>query len=145
MKPEVTIKDLDVLLYDCMATKELHKEMKEKAGAIWHSYEEQYSKIIAILENEDRDSYRSDDVSFSYKIVEGYKVPKDSESRELFFQYLKDREVYENLVTVNSRSLNSFAQQESELQEQQGNYDFQIPGIIKSEGYHSPNIKRIRK
>ena len=37
------------------------------------------------------------------------------------------------MITVNSRTLNSYAKQEEELAEEEGDFDFQIPGLEKSE------------
>jgi len=144
MNTEIKVKELDEMLEECMTLKEEHKKIKDESAKVWHKYEQKYAEIIAILENEERDSYRSDDVSFSYKVVESFKTPKETDQRELFFQYLKDRNAYDNLITVNSRSLNSFAQQELEMQELEGNYGFAIPGITKGEPYFSPSIKRLK-
>lgn len=57
------------------------------------------------------------------------QVPKSSEDREAFFDYLKERGVFEQMITVHSNTLNSFYQGEYEQAVAEGNLSFKIPGI----------------
>jgi hypothetical protein len=59
------------------------------------------------------------------------KTPKNNAERELFFEYLKEKGVYEDLRTVNSQSLNAFYKSELELALGRGELDFSIPGITE--------------
>lgn len=59
------------------------------------------------------------------------KTPKSNAERELFFEYLREKGVYEDLRTVNSQSLNAFYKSELELALGRGELDFSIPGITE--------------
>ncbi len=88
------------------------------------------SQIIAELEDNEMERIDTDLGTFSYRYRSNFQVPKDDESRKAFFAYLKDKGVYEQLITVNSRTLNSWAVQEEQNSEE---LDFQIPGLKKSD------------
>jgi hypothetical protein len=64
---------------------------------------------------------------------EGFRVPKDLESKKMFFAYLENKGVFDELISVNSNTLNSWAQAEIDAAEEAGNFDFQLPGLEKSE------------
>lgn len=56
-------------------------------------------------------------------------VPKDPDQRDAFFRFLKERKIFENLVTVNHQTLNSFYKAEIEQAIEEGNHEFKIPGL----------------
>lgn len=58
-----------------------------------------------------------------------YRVPKEPEKRKAFFDYLKSREIFENLITVNHATLNSFAKEHFEAAKARGDMFDQIPGL----------------
>ena len=57
------------------------------------------------------------------------KQPSSPMDKELFFGFLKDRGVFEEMVSVHSRTLNAFYKQEMEAAKLEGNFEFEIPGI----------------
>lgn len=56
-------------------------------------------------------------------------VPKDGEARDAFFGYLKSRGIFEELITVNSQTLNAFYKRCLDEAVEKGNPDFKVPGI----------------
>ena len=58
-----------------------------------------------------------------------YKVPKTLEEREAFFGHLKEKGLFEDMITVHSQTLNSWAKRELEVAAEMGADDFQIPGL----------------
>jgi len=58
-----------------------------------------------------------------------WRVPKDNVSRHHFFSYLKSRGVFDELITVNSNTMNAFCKQEIEAKKEEGDFDFVIPGV----------------
>jgi len=55
--------------------------------------------------------------------------PQDPASKKLFTDYLKMKGDYEDLVSVNSQRLNSYAKQEILASKE---LDFQVPGLSKT-------------
>jgi hypothetical protein len=106
---------------------ELNAQLKQVSEAL----QEIEKDTAHFLENEGLERYVGKEGTFMWRHVSSYKVPKDTESRREFFDYLKEKGLYENLITVNSATLNAFARAEEE--EHGDELDFQIPGIEKNE------------
>jgi len=66
------------------------------------------------------------------------QVPKTLEDKLKLFEWIeknKGRDVLDNYLTINSRSLNSFYKAEYEIAKEEGNMNFAIAGIGKPEAY----------
>jgi len=133
VRTDIGIKEIEDRISLCVALKEKHGELEKEKAKIWHQLEEVQLKLGMDLEALGMREVKTSVGNFSFKDVQSYKVPKDDESRELFFKYLREKGVFNNLITVNSMTLNSFANQEEELALEEGNFDFQIPGIARGE------------
>jgi hypothetical protein len=55
------------------------------------------------------------------------KTPKDPDQKKAFFDYLKSKGIFEDLVSVNHQTLNAFYKTEREQAE--GDANFAIPGL----------------
>lgn len=71
-----------------------------------------------------------------------WKVPKDEDRREAFFNYLKQKQIFESMVTVPSATLNSFAKKELEAAVEEGNVDFEVPGLGEPTSYHVLGMRK---
>ena len=69
----------------------------------------------------------------------------DDIAREKFFNYLKGKGVFEQMITINSRTLNAFAKVELETANEEGVLDFQIPGLTKSDPVFVAKMTGVRK
>lgn len=72
------------------------------------------------------------DSSFGKIVIQkrfSVRQPKDPEEREKFFNYLREKGLFEDMVSVNSMTLNAYYKQELETARQEGNFDFAIPGL----------------
>lgn len=60
-----------------------------------------------------------------------FKVPSDEESRNAFFEKLKEMGVFDGMITVNSNTMNSFLKEEYKLAEARGEdmVVYKFPGI----------------
>lgn len=76
------------------------KEINEKIGKI----DDSINKILRAA-NLDKFSHPRGTIILEDK--ESVKVPQDPESRELFFDWLRDEGLYDQYITVNSQSINS--------------------------------------
>ena len=87
------------------------------------------SKMLGALEEADLMRFDAHDVMFLVSNKTSAKTPKSPEEKELFFNYLREQGVYEDMITVNSATLNSYVKTEEALATERGELDFQIPGI----------------
>jgi len=133
MCDQITVKDLERAIEIAFELKKQHAEEKAVASATYAALESQKQTVIGMLETLGKTSYKSDNGTFSYKEEYSYRVPKDLASRDLFFKHLRDKGIFEEMITVNSRTLNSWAKLEEIAAEKEGNIDYQVPGIEKSE------------
>lgn len=66
--------------------------------------------------------------SLSMQNMFSVKVPAGDRKAE-FFEFLKEKGIFEDLATVHSATLNSWYSQEMAAAIEDGNYDFKVPGI----------------
>ena len=103
-----------------------HEAEKKRLSGEVRGLEEQ---IIAYLESLSKTKHNTARGLFYIKTRTTYATPKDPESRKAFFDYLKSRDVFDDLITVNSQTLNAFAKQELEVAIENEHDDFEMPGL----------------
>lgn len=106
--------------------KEAAADVAKEASAAFETYRQQ---MAAMLQAAGIDSLEHDGHRLYIRTRTSVRVPKTAEDRKAFFDYLKSRNVYEQMITVNSQTLNAFYQGEYEVAQDTGNQDFKIPGI----------------
>lgn len=100
-------------------------------------------EMINILETLEIDSIKAH--GFNFYIEEKYsvKTPKTLEEKKALFDYLKQQGMYDEMVSVNSQTLNSYYKAMSDQAEGQGILDFQMPGIEPPTSYKQLKMRRI--
>jgi len=126
------LKELDARMEELMSLKLAYDNLKQKSGEIYATMEQKKQELASILEDHGRDSYKSPAGTFNFKYIENYRVPKDEESRQKFFGYLRERGILDDMMTVNSATLNAWAKTE----------EGDIPGITKSEPYIKASVRK---
>jgi hypothetical protein len=90
------------------------------------------SKVIACMDEYDMDKFAVAGHGTLFKQNRfTVTVPKDGSEREAFFGHLRQRGIFDELITVNSQTLNSWYKREMEAALEQGNPDFTVPGIAE--------------
>ena len=100
--------------------------LKNKATEVMDMFE---SKVMSIMQAFQKTSYRS-----SYGLLVrserwSWKTPKSDEDKEAFYGYLKEKGLFDTMISVNSQTLNSFAKKELDVAKEAGDIDFAIPGM----------------
>lgn len=87
-------------------------------------------KMLLIMEETDRDKIHVKGHGTLY-IMNRFTVqtPKSLEDKRALFHYLSDKGIFDEMVSVNSQTLNSFYKTEMEQAIAEGNVDFKIPGV----------------
>jgi hypothetical protein len=130
---EITVNELEAKIEEAFKQREIYEEAKAKSNEEYAKLQTVQDTIKGMLENLEMDSYKGKAGTFSYNMVESFRVPKDLENRKLFFDFLKEKGVYETMISVNSKTLNAFAKEELRAAEDSGELDFTIPGLEKTD------------
>lgn len=86
------------------------------------------NKVIEILEKLDKTSYQSKVGRVGITARTSVKLPATPEDKQKFFDYLREKGLFENMITVHSATLNSYYKAEFNSAMEKGE-DFDIPGI----------------
>jgi hypothetical protein len=72
-------------------------------------------------------------------------MPATDEAKQAFFNYLRERGLFEKYATVHSQSLNAFYFAEKDAALAEGNLEFEIPGITKETEFEALGFTKPRK
>lgn len=120
MKAQVAL--IDKLRREEDEVRKIHKNATSKT-------EEAEARMLAMLEASNLKNFRSDDGLVSVGYRTSVRTPKTPEDRKALFDYLQKIGVYDQMITVNSQTLNSFYKEELEKAKEAGADDFEIPGL----------------
>lgn len=126
---EVTVSSLDKLCEEYAEMRLLLDEKKQEIKAKTEELEAIETKIIEALTQSGKNSWDSRAGKVVIQTRYTVAVPKTPEERKKFFDYLKEKGDFDNLITVNSQSLNAYNKQEMEHALENGDVNFKIPGL----------------
>jgi hypothetical protein len=86
-------------------------------------------ELISSLEASGLDSFKGSQGNYSVINRMSVKVPASPEEKAEFFNWLREKGLFEAYATVNSQSLNKLYRESIEEAAEQGVADFKIPGI----------------
>jgi len=132
-KDKITVAVLDQAVVNCFIRRAEHVAQKKYTTEIWNEVEEIQTAVGVMYEKLDIKKHSSKLGTLSMSLVEGYALPKDDESREQFFAYMKERGVFNTMITVNAATLNTFVKDEVEMKETEGEFDFVPDGIMRKD------------
>lgn len=136
---EITVKQLNEEIGKCFILKAEYVTANNEKSLAHKALDEQQKKCIDLLTELELTSHKSPHGTFSYNIRESFRVPQNPESRDEFFNFLKEKGVYENLISVNSSTLNTWAKAEIEASDE---LDYQIPGLEKSPATFKASMRK---
>ena len=128
-----TIGQLDELCNKYSEQRRTTEEIKAKLSAANAVEGELEAKIIAVLNEFGKHNWKTENGAFSISNRFSVKTPKELESKLQFFDYLKSKGCFEEMVNINSQTLQGFYRSEMESALERGEVDFRMPGI----GEHS--------
>lgn len=114
---EASAVTVEQLKLKCERAFELRGEVdmkKTELSAIQKSLDELENEIVAVLEELGLKSFKSTSGTIETRVRQSVKVPQ-GDGRQEFFNYLKDRGLFDSLITVNSQTLNAWYKQEAEI------------------------------
>ena len=87
------------------------------------------SKMMLTLEEAGKHDYHAECGTVYITERVSVKVPKDLDEKRKLFGYLREKGIFEELVSVNSQTLNAYYKAERKLAEEAGNPFFELPGV----------------
>lgn len=145
MDQEITVTQLDALCKEmadqratCAHYDSLLTEENKKLAAM-------EAKAVEYLDALGRKNFQTPHGTFGIKENWRVNLPDSPENWEKLFQYFRDRECFEGMITVNSNKLNSFYKQEEEIAiEENRAMEFAIPGLQPAKLYKSMSFRKAK-
>lgn len=111
---------------------ELSANLKE-TGKIVKKLEERESELKRIItewaDRVDLEEIKLENIRVKRSNESSISLIKEREEKESFYEYLKSKDLFYDLLTVNSQTLNSWYKKEEEIALENGVLEFQIPGV----------------
>ena len=126
----------------CFQIRKEYLEEKKRVSKIYEQLHLLEDVIIEHLETMGLSKFVSPSGTFTYKFRHSYKMPDDLNEKQKFFKYLREKNIYDEMISVNSNKLNAWARSEEEGSPE---LDFQIPGLIKSDPVKVASLLTSRK
>jgi len=130
---DVTLKELTFLCKMMKGYRESKKEAEDKVKEITKRLRDVEHKVLNYLEEYGMKNFSSEYGTVIRSKRYSVRQPQTPENREAFFGYLKEQGVFDELISVNSRTLTSWVRQEIEAKKDEGDCDFVPPGLDKPE------------
>lgn len=126
---QATIKELDVMCDKILEFDAQIAELSAKKKELDKLRDSVEKTVISYLEKHHKTNWSSGGKLFTVVNRFSVQVPKSQEDKTAFFDYLRGKGIFENMITVNSQTLNAYYKTEKENALNEGNVDFNIPGI----------------
>lgn len=126
----VSIEEFDRFLKDLFSQREKLDQIKDNLKSEQETLTKMEAKTLTYLKLLGRENYKSPLGSVGVMKRLSVTLPKTPEEKQAFFEYLKSKNLFDNMISVNSQTLNSWYKQEYEVAaEEKRLSDFKIPGI----------------
>lgn len=103
-----------------------YEEVSKKKTELYKKLDQLERNMVEHFKSQGKkDSYKSNVGTMGWREEITYKLSHDEDIRNHFFEYLKDKGVYDSMRTIHSQTLNAFCKREREAYGE----DFEIPGI----------------
>ena len=139
---DVTLREFEALIEEAYKLKTAKEELEAQAEAIGAKLTAVQTQLLAFMEQFEKTSYKSKFGNIIRVQKSSVKVPKDPEAKAQFFAYLEAKGIKEDLLTVNSMTLNSFYKAEKEAAIAAGAEEFSIPGLEAPTAYFQLQMRK---
>lgn len=126
---EITVKELDDLTSEIFTLKVQKDEIEEKLTELNKTLQAKEKQVIEAMKELKLETFKGTGGTLTPYDKVSYAVPKAPEDRDAFFNYLKEKQVFEGMVTVHHATLNAFVGQEYSAAKERGDIFFSVPGL----------------
>lgn len=134
--------DLTLITKQAAKLKDEIAKLESEIKARKEQYTEVCNNILHTLDLMDLDSIRAHGYLFFKEMRSSVTTPKTLEDKEKLFNWLKEKAIFMEIVSVNSQTLNSLYKNLSEDAAKEGILDFQIPGVANPTTYTTLKLKK---
>lgn len=99
-------------------------------------------KLLTIMRDSGFERIDSRSCSASVMQKTSVRIPHTKEQKEIFFDWLKEKEIFWEKVNINSQSLNSLYKTELEIAKENGISNFNLPGITEVSDYYELSLRK---
>lgn len=125
----VTLEEFERLCDEVFELRGVIDEKEADVKAHRQKLEVLQSKVLSYMEKFDKKKHTGRLGTLSLRIESYPAMPKDPGKKQAFFDYLKEKDVFDEMITVNSQRLRGFFKSEKEAAGGDENPDFSIPGL----------------
>lgn len=126
---DVTLRELESAAEKLRSLKEQKEALEAQVDTITETIGALHNQLIEWMEEFELTSYKSKFGNIICVTKMSVKTPKDPDSKAKFFEWLDSKGIKDDILTVNSKTLNSMYNAEIEAARERGDEDFSIPGI----------------
>jgi len=141
---ELTLKELTSICQAYADKRAERDELDAKAKAIGKEADEMEAKILAHLTEYGMPNFKGAFGTVSIRNTKTVTQPESLEEKLKFFEYLKEQGIYDSMVSVNSRTLSSWATKEIEAKEKDGVFGWAPPGLKLPQTFQKVTLARTR-
>lgn len=134
--------ELAGLLADAAQKKLVIGSAREEPKNLKVDFEQVKTKILRAIEASGIGSLKAHGWTFYKKDETSVKTPKTIEEKQELFEFLRERGIFDEMVSVNSKTLNTLYKNLSEEAADQGILEFVMPGVGAPTTYTTLEMRR---
>jgi len=127
--PQITLHDFEKLVDEAFDERQKMEDYQAEVKKHREVLDKKNKEIMIYLESCGKKGYDHGRGRLTVSEYLSVQVPRDPESRKKFFGFLKTKGDFDNLITVNSQTLQSYYKAEFETAVKAGAKSFDMPGI----------------
>ena len=142
---EATGDTLKALTQLCEKVQELRAAkdgLEEQVSNLNKDIKSAEEKIIQYFKEYGLPSLKLENATFSIQKRRSFSQPATPEAKEAFYNYLKSKDLFESMISVNSRTLTSWASREVEEMEKSGKQGWVPPGLTAPSEFETISIRK---
>lgn len=140
---DISIEVFQKLGEELFELRELKQKFEDETSKVSEKLEAKKRELLTIMEKAGLDNQRIAGLGIVYTQSKfTVSMPKDPEKKKDFFNYLREKGIFEDTVTVHSNTLNSYYKTEMDNAIEAGNTDFKIPGLDEPKLVKTLNMRK---
>jgi hypothetical protein len=142
-KVAVTVEQLDAIVEKIFEQRTKIEEMGKLVTEENKILAKLEASAVAHLEELGRESYKAPHGTIRINEKWRFNLPQSDEDKALFFEYLRERDLFDKYATVNSSSYNSFLNAEWEIAREEGRgMEFKVPGVPEPKFFRALGVTK---
>lgn len=136
--------DLQAITKEAAELKDRISELEITLKNRQDKYRKLCDVILKTLEMMELDQVRAHGYLFFKEVKSSVRTPKDMESKQALFAYLRERGIFDEIVSVNSMTLNSLYKSLADEALKNGILDFKMPGVPEPKPYTNLKLRKAK-